>query len=103
MRPRIPLYTAEALADLRRLEFFIGLDDRSYAKRYVTELRTYIRNAAAKGLTGTERPEFGPDLRSLTYDRQVIIFTVSTDHLSIVHIRDGSQNIPSLFHSPAHE
>jgi plasmid stabilization system protein ParE len=100
MRQRSPFYTSEAIADLRRLQFFIGLDDKRFAKHYVAELRAYIRNAAAKGLTGSAREEFGSDLRYLTYDRQLIIFAVSDIHLILIHIRDGAQNLPHILQGP---
>jgi toxin ParE1/3/4 len=102
MRSRRLTYTDEAIADIRRLQFYIALDNPARARSYIAELRVYVQNAAESGLTGTARPDFGPNLRTLVFGRQHIILVVTDTDLVILHITDAARNIPALLNDGTH-
>jgi plasmid stabilization system protein ParE len=95
MRPRFARFSPQARADLIEIRTHIALTGSpAKAGSYVTGLTRYTREYAAKGLTGSDRPEFGPGLRSVPYDRYHIIFRVNGAALDIAGVKGAAQDIP---------
>ena len=94
-----PEFTDQAVSDLAEIENYISQDNPQAARQSLQRLPQACFTLAEQPHMGRSRPEFGPAHRSFVVPgtRYIIIYRPSNDHVQIIHVRQGSQNLHQLF------
>ncbi|WP_210270688.1 type II toxin-antitoxin system RelE/ParE family toxin [Mycoplana rhizolycopersici] len=86
-------YTTTARADLRAIHRYIAHQDPPAADRFVLDVHAKMLHLADLGLTGIDRREVSPGLRSFAYRDRAVYFRLTDSHLHIIRILHGRQSL----------
>lgn len=71
------------------------------SRKFILRIRAYCDHLASLPFEmGKERPELGPNLRSVVFENYVIFFQYTKGRFEVVNILEGHLDIPTFF-SPA--
>lgn len=101
MRQRVASFSPESIRNLYDIEYYVAArTDPSVARAYTARALAFIQQYALKGLTGTARPDIGPDFRAVPYGRFLVVFSVLPSTLAIHAIVGAAQDLPKLLGDP---
>lgn len=96
MNPR--RLSIQAERDLRNLLEYLADRNPAAADRLSRRLEHAINSLAANPELGRERPDLGPDLRSLPVENTyIIIYRPAESGITVARIIHGSRDLPTLF------
>ncbi|WP_075290305.1 type II toxin-antitoxin system RelE/ParE family toxin [Pararhizobium arenae] len=84
-----------AIRDLATIFRFISEKDPIAAQRLVNSLESKIAALARINFPGVSREQFAPGLRAFPYKSHCIYFHVEENHLHVVRILHGRQDVSS--------
>ena len=96
-------WTPDAVLDLANIVDYIAEEAgrQSVARKVYFGIKETCNNYASQfgagHVLGTERPELGVGIRSVTYKRWVILFRPVRNTVQVVAVVDGSRDYDKLF------
>jgi len=90
--------SAEALADLDDIWFYIARDSVLNADRFIDRLvATMADTLSAVPLAGRAREELGMGLRSLAFGEYLVFYRVRANNVEIVRVIHGRRDLGAVF------
>lgn len=86
----------QAVRDLDDIWFTIALDDPAAATRTVERIAAATARLEAYPLSAPERPDIGPEVRSVTVGRYLVLYRVTGDCVELVRVVHGAREIGGL-------
>ncbi|MGE6739084.1 type II toxin-antitoxin system RelE/ParE family toxin [Allorhizobium pseudoryzae] len=93
IRPRRLLWTETARADLVDAYRYLAELNEQAADRLILGLEAKARMMAESGLTGRDRSELAPDVRSVAYRSRILFFRTTPDEVIILRVLHGHQDL----------
>ncbi len=90
-------FSPASVQDLEEIGDYIYADNPAAAVRFIAELRNRCSRLSDAPRSGTARPELWVGLRSVTFRRYVVYYTVDGDEVRIERIRHGARDSSILF------
>ena len=87
----------EARADLDEVWLYIAHDNPDAADNYIRAIVSRLPVLASMPLTGRERPELSPGLRSFVVGHHVIFYRLFDGGIEVARVVDGARDLPPLF------
>ncbi|WP_377296053.1 type II toxin-antitoxin system RelE/ParE family toxin [Rhizobium sp. SGZ-381] len=95
MKSRRLFWTETARADLASAHRYISQDNEKAADRLILDLEAKARALAKSGLSGRDRSELGPNIRSVVHRSRILFFHVTKDAIVILRVLHGHQQLSS--------
>lgn len=87
------LITPEAAADLTDIAYFTAQGNPSRARTFTREIVAHCHRIANTPRAGRERPELGPNVRSIPHGQYVIFYRPIEANTEILHILLGARDL----------
>ena len=92
--------TPAARDDLIGIRDWIAVQAQSYdiADAYVERIKARLSSLADFPNRGSPRPDLGPELRSIPFERKrIIVYRIEGDVVDILRVLDGARDLSCLF------
>lgn len=83
----------QARADLDGIWTYIAADNTKAADAMLERIRSVYKMLVQNPLAGRRRPEFGPDLRSFSFDNYIVFYIPQSATIDIVRVMHGRRDI----------
>lgn len=87
---------AEAVADYEDIQRHISEDCPERARRFVEELRSHARLIATHPLSYRVRPDFGRDMRAVTFRGYLLFYRVVGNDMRLLRVMHGARDLSEL-------
>ena len=89
-------YTDDAVADFVDIGEYIARDDPAAARRFLTDLRSFILRVATTPRAYRLREEWGGNVRAARFGNYLVVFEMEADELLVLRIANGRRHIARL-------
>ena len=83
--------------DLNEISDYIALDNPHRAVSFTEEIRQRCLTLRGMPESGTARPEFGLNMRSIPFGRYIIFYAIYSDRIRVVRVVHGARNLNAIF------
>lgn len=97
------LRTPQAEDDLVEVWAYIAEDSEEAADRFLGRIENACRRLAENPLTGRDRSQLAPRLRSLAMSSYVLFYRPRSDGIELIRVLHGARDLPALFGESAEE
>ena len=95
MKSKKLILTHQAKDDIRGIRRYIAQENPQAAQEFVADLTAKMLFIAETDFTGSPRDHVAAGLRALPYRRRCIYFRSYPDHVVIVRVLHGAQDVES--------
>mgnify|MGYP006381680409 CR=1 FL=1 len=94
------ILSIEAEVDLLEITSFISSGDEAIARRFVYGLMESLDLLSEYPEMGRKRDDLKRGLRSINFNRYLVLYRIEDDVVKVVRIVHGARDIASLFEEP---
>lgn len=87
------LITPEAADDLTDIAYFIAQGNPDRVRTFTREIVAHCHRISNTPYAGRDRPELGPDVRSIPHGQYVIFYRPIEARTEILHILHGARDL----------